>query len=215
MNLVFIGPPAAGKGTQARIISTKFGLYWIAVGEILRERAKIDDALGQKIRQYQASGRLLPKDGIVGVLSEALSRTEAKAGFILDGFPRNLEQAEIFAVMLKQLGIELSVVIKLDLDEAEIVKRIMGRIVCSSCKANYHEQYNLPKIAGVCDFCGGTKFSKRADDTLEVVKSRIAEYQQTEKMADYYADLGLLRVIRSGGNIAEVTKQIEEVIKEL
>lgn len=188
MKLILLGAPGAGKGTQAELLAAKLGIPTISTGNILREAIKNETPVGLQAKAYTDSGKLVPDEIIIGIISERLSREDCAAGFILDGVPRTIPQAEA----LQQAGIHLDYVVSIEIDDAVIEARMTGRRVCESCGASYHVAANPPKAEGICDACGG-HLVVRKDDAPETVKNRLSVYHaQTEPLKDFYAKQGNL-----------------------
>ncbi|RLF09883.1 MAG: adenylate kinase [Thermoprotei archaeon] len=208
MRLVIFGPPGAGKGTQAKMLSEKLGVPHIATGDIFREAVKAGTELGRLAKQYMDRGELVPDEVVIGIVEERLRRPDCSKGFILDGFPRTIKQAEVLDEMLQKMGVKLDAVVNLEVSEDEVVKRISLRRTCRNCGAIYHLITNPPKKEGVCDKCGGELY-QRDDDREETVRSRLRVYrQQTEPLLKFYEQRGLLKNV-------DGEKRIEEVFKEI
>jgi len=205
MRVVLMGPPGVGKGTQAVRLAATRGVVHVSTGDILRDAVGGGTALGRKVREYVEGGRLVP-DALMGSLIEdRLSRTDAGPGFILDGFPRTVEQVSILDDVLSNLGISVDHVFLLEAPEDEIVRRLSGRRVCPACKAVYHLESKPPRSAGVCDACGSALI-QRADDEEDVIRERLRVYaEQTAPVADAYRDRGVLVRVDGSGTPDEVT----------
>jgi adenylate kinase len=213
MNLILLGPPGAGKGTQAKRLEERHGLVQLATGDMLRRTVASGSPVGQRVKAIMEAGKLVPDDIIIQMIAERIAQPESARGFILDGFPRTVPQAEALDAMLAEHGQKLDHVILLEVDEAALVDRISGRFSCAKCGASYHERYNRPKIDGRCDVCGDTEFVHRADDRPEAVATRLAAYRnQTAPILPYYRARGILRSIDGMAEIDEVTREIEAVI---
>ncbi len=208
MNIILMGPPGAGKGTQAKILVEEYGLKHISTGDILREAVKKGTPLGIKAKEYMDKGELVPDDVMVGLIREVLP----KDNFILDGFPRTLPQAEALERMLKEEGIKIDAVIFFDVDDDVIVERLSGRRSCPSCGAVYHIKYNPPRNDEICDRCG-TKLVQRDDDREEVVRKRLEVYRkQTEPLINYYREKGILRVVDGTKSVEDVKREIFSIL---
>jgi adenylate kinase len=213
MNLILLGPPGAGKGTQAKRLEGEHGLVQLSTGDMLRAAVASGSALGRQAKQVMEAGQLMPDDIIIRMIAERIAQPDAKRGFVLDGFPRTEAQAEALAKMLAEHGRKLDAVIELGVDEAALIERIAGRFTCAACGAGYHDKYQRPKREGVCDKCGGTNFVRRPDDNAETLKTRLAAYRaQTAPIIPYYRSRGLLRRIDGMAAPDEVTRQIEAIL---
>jgi adenylate kinase len=210
VNLILLGPPGAGKGTQAKRIEERFGLRQLSTGDMLRaERASGSD-LGRRVQAIMDKGELVSDDVMIDLIAQHLG--EGK-GFVLDGFPRTVPQAEALDKMLASHGIKLDCVIEMTVDEAALVERISGRFSCAKCGASYHERFNRPKIEGVCDICGSRDLVHRADDNAETVRTRLAAYRaQTAPILPYYRAKGLLRQIDGMASPDKVWASIERLL---
>lgn len=210
---MFLGPPGAGKGTQAEIISKEKKLPHISSGNLLREAVETKSETGRKARDYIEKGLLVPDEIVVDIIKDRILRDDCKSGFILDGFPRTLSQAKVLDEMLKKLGNRLDLVFYFAVSEESVVLRLTGRRICSSCGANYHEKFVPSEKEGICDKCGGTLY-QRADDKLETVQERIRVYhEQTEDLIEYYKKSGILKEVVSDVNIEIITKNISDSIE--
>jgi len=199
LNLVLLGAPGSGKGTQAERIAPAFGLPHISTGEILRAAVTAGTELGSTAKRYMDAGDLLPDQVVVGIIRERLAQPDAARGFMLDGFPRTLEQAGELDDMLEQAGRAITVVLLIDVPEEELVQRLAGRRACRDCGRGYNVVFDPPKTEGVCDACGGELF-QRDDDNEETVRNRLEVYaRQTEPLIGYYRDKGVLESVYGGG----------------
>jgi adenylate kinase len=213
MNILLMGPPGAGKGTQAERIVAKFGIPHISTGDAFRLAMKEGTPLGLKAKEYVDQGLLVPDDVTNGIVRERLQQDDCRKGFLLDGYPRTPAQAEALDGMLKETGRRIDHVISLVVDRGLLLKRLTGRRICRSCGATYHILFNPPKQEGVCDKCGGELY-QRSDDTEEKVGTRLDEYlSKTEPLLRYYRDQGLLREVNGELEIDEVTAQITSILK--
>ena len=204
MRIILLGPPGAGKGTQAAGIVEKYNIPHISTGDIFRKNIKEGTDLGKRAKEYIDQGLLVPDELTVGLVTDRITQADCENGFMLDGFPRNVSQAEQLDAFLKENNIELSNVINIEVDKNILVSRAVGRRICKSCGATYHVEFNPPKIEGVCNVCQGELY-QRADDNEETVSKRIQVYlDETRPLADYYAKVGILSNINGQQSIDEV-----------
>lgn len=199
-----MGPPGAGKGTQAERLAAALGIVHIATGDLFRAAISQGTPLGQEAKKYLDAGQLVPDEVTVGMVRERLQQDDCRPGFLLDGFPRTVPQAEALGQILEALGQSLDAVLNMDVPEEKLVARLTGRRVCRQCGANYHVEYNPPQVPGVCDRCGGELY-QRSDDTEETVRRRLEVYKkQTAPLLDYYRNLGLLKEIDGDQSVEDV-----------
>ena len=214
LRIIFMGPPGGGKGTQAKILQEKYGLEQISTGDMFRAAIKNGTPLGLKVKEILASGGLVPDSLTCGIIAEKFDSMPKDKGFILDGFPRTIPQAEALDAMLKIRGMVLDFAINLDVPDSYIIDRIAGRYTCAKCNAMYNDKSNPTKVAGICDACGGTEFVHRDDDKEEVLKSRLENYRDlTAPLLPYYEQQGNLRSVDGVGSVGEVTERIETVLR--
>ena len=208
MNLIFLGAPGAGKGTQSEKIQAKFNIPAISTGDMLRRAIKDGTDLGKKAKSFIDEGKLVPDDVVIGIIRDYLSSDVCKNGFILDGFPRSIPQAEA----LDGMDVKIDCVLSIEVDDEKIVERMSGRRVCSGCGASYHVLYNSPEKEGVCDKCGASLYV-RADDAPETVKSRLETYHsQTEPLKDFYAKKGILVTVEGQTKVEDTSALVEKAL---
>lgn len=212
MNVILLGPPGAGKGTQAERLGKTYDLVQLSTGDMLREEVRGGTELGKTAKKIMDSGALVPDELIISMISGRIDRVGGK-GVILDGFPRTTAQAEALDKMLAEKGLKLDHVIQLKVDEDALVQRLSGRFACAKCSAGYHDTFSPPKIEGVCDRCGATEFSRRSDDNPETVRARLVAYrEQTAPILPYYEKKGALKAIDGMGEMDEVFGRIREIV---
>jgi adenylate kinase len=210
--VILLGPPGAGKGTQAKRLQDKYGMVQLSTGDMLRAERNSGSALGRKVQAIMDAGKLVSDDIIIGLIADRIDRAAAK-GFILDGFPRTVPQAEALDRMLRDKGLMLDRVIEITVDEPALVDRIAGRFSCAKCGASYHDSNHRPQREGVCDVCGAHEFVRRADDNPEAVKTRLEAYRrQTAPILPYYRQKGILRQVDGMADMDTVTRQIEAIL---
>lgn len=214
MRLVFMGPPGGGKGTQAKVLQEKFGWEQISTGDMFRAAIKAETPLGLQVKEILASGALVPDDLTIALIAEKFDSMPKDRGFILDGFPRTVAQAEALDNLLAERGMRLDAVIDFQVPDEYIVDRIAGRYTCAKCSAMYNDKLKPTKVQNVCDECGGSEFIRRPDDNEKVLKSRLDNYRAlTALVLPYYEEKGLLKVVDGTGNVDVVTNRIEKVLE--
>ncbi len=211
--IILMGPPGGGKGTQARILQDTFGIVQLSTGDMLRAAVKAGTEIGKTAQKIMEAGALVPDAVMVGVIAARIAEPDCVKGFILDGFPRTIPQAEALDAMLAERELSLDAVIEVRVPDAMIVERITGRYSCAKCGAGYHDTFQKPKVEGVCDVCGSTEFIRRKDDTAETVATRLQAYHdQTAPLLPYYEQRGLLKTIDGAAPIEDVTRQLVETV---
>jgi adenylate kinase len=211
--LILLGPPGAGKGTQAKRIETRFGLLTLSTGDMLRTAVREGTEVGKRAKAVMDAGKLVSDEIVVAIVDEAIGRLKPTQGFILDGVPRTTAQADAIAAILVKHGRTLDHVIEMRVDDAVLTERITGRFTCAKCGAGYHDKFKKTKVAGVCDQCGGREFTRRSDDNADTVKARLKAYHaETAPLLDYYGRRGLIRPVDGMAEIDQVTRQVEQVL---
>ena len=212
INLILLGPPGAGKGTQAKHLVETRGMVQLSTGDMLREAKTSGSAMGRRVAEVMARGDLVTDEIVIGLIEEKITGT-AGGGFIFDGFPRTLAQADALGQLLDKAGQRLDAVIAMQVDDAALVARVTGRFTCAACGAVYHDTLHPPRVAGVCDACGSTRFSRRADDTEAALKQRLMEYyKKTSPLIGYYYAKGKLAVVDGLAEMGAVSAMIEKVL---
>ncbi|MCB1521037.1 MAG: adenylate kinase [Hyphomicrobiaceae bacterium] len=213
MNLIFLGPPGAGKGTQAEMFAAARGLKQLSTGEMLRAAVKAGTEVGKRADAVMKTGGLVSDDIVIGIIADRIDEPDCQGGFILDGFPRTLAQASALDRLLDEKGKTLDAVVEIRVDDAALIERISGRYSCAKCGAGYHDLHKQPKTEGVCDQCGATEFTRRADDNAETVKKRLlAYYRETAPLIGYYYAKDHLKSVDGMAAIDDVARQIDQAL---
>lgn len=214
MNIILLGPPGAGKGTQAKKIAEHYSLPHISTGDILRENISNNTSLGVKAKSYMAKGELVPDELLITIIRDRLSKPDCSKGFLLDGYPRTVPQADALQMILTESNKKLDIVLNIDVDDEELIKRLSGRRVCASCGMSYHMVFNPPKEDEICDNCKG-KLYQREDDKPEAIRNRLIVYKkQTQPLIEYYTRKGLLRTVDGGKDIPEIFEDIKKILEK-
>lgn len=212
--LILLGPPGAGKGTQARILEEEFGLIQLSTGDMLRAAVAAGSEAGLAAKAVMEAGGLVSDDIVTAILAERMAQPDTAKGVILDGYPRTDVQADSLGQLLAAMGRSVTAAISLEVDDDAMVGRIAGRYTCAGCGEGYHDEFKQPAVAGVCDKCGGTAFKRRADDKAETVRDRLLAYHaQTAPLIAYYDTRGLLTRIDAMGPIADIRAKLAEIVK--
>jgi adenylate kinase len=213
MKLVLLGAPGAGKGTQAKRLQENFGIVQLSTGDMLRAEASSGTAIGRKAKELMDAGSLVPDELIIEMIAGRISEPDCANGFILDGFPRTVPQAEALDRMLEEKDLGLDRVIEIAVDDEAMVLRITGRYSCVTCGAGYHDEFQKPETPGVCDRCGGTRFSRRADDNADVIRRRLETYhRETAPILDYYRKQDLVTQVDGMAPIDRVTEELSRLL---
>jgi adenylate kinase len=212
MRLILLGPPGAGKGTQAKMLKEKFRIPQISTGDILRQAVKENTELGAHAKKIMDAGQLVPDDVVNGLIKERIRQADCKAGFILDGFPRNITQAEKLSETLDQMDLKIDKVIDLEVNAEEVVNRLTGRTTCPECGAMFHHLSRPPKVSGVCDSCKG-KLEQRPDDNRETIHERLKVYMEsTAPLKEFYQKKGCLKMVEAKGSVEKIFSNVCEMI---
>jgi adenylate kinase len=216
LNLILLGPPGAGKGTQAKKLTDERGLVQLSTGDMLRAEVASGSPLGIEAKKIMDAGQLVSDAIVIGMIDGRTDKPDTAKGVIFDGFPRTVAQAEALDAMLQKKGKKIDAVIELKVDDAALVERISGRFTCAKCGTGYHDKFARPKKDGICDKCGSTEFTRRADDNAETVKARLVAYnQQTAPILPYYRAKGVLHAVDGMADMSEVARQIDRVLAGL
>ena len=215
-NLILLGPPGAGKGTQAKEIAARHGLMQLSTGDMLRAAVKAGTEVGQRAKAIMDKGELVPDAIVIKIISDRIEEPDCKGGVILDGFPRTLAQAAALDKMLDGKKKSLDAVIELRVDDNQLVERIVGRFSCAKCGEGYHDRFKRPKVRGLCDVCQSTEFTRRPDDNAETVNKRLmVYYRETSPLIGYYFCKGTLETVDGMAPIAEVGRQIDTILSRI
>ncbi|MBL4690517.1 MAG: adenylate kinase [Rhodospirillales bacterium] len=213
MKLILMGPPGAGKGTQAQRLEKSCNIIQLSTGDMLRAAVASGSDVGKQAKEIMEAGGLVSDDLIIAMISSRIDQDDCQNGFILDGFPRTTPQAEALDVMLTDKGIQIDHVIEIEVDDDAMVARITGRYTCAGCGAGYHDEFQKPGTEGVCDQCGGTEFTRRADDNAETVRSRLEAYhEQTAPILSFYKEKGVVKGVDGMAAIDDVTNQLNGIV---
>ena len=216
MRLILLGPPGAGKGTQAQRIVERHGIPQLSTGDMLRAAIAAQTDIGKQAKAVMDAGKLVSDEIVIGIVAERIEQPDCAKGFILDGFPRTLVQADATDAMLKAKGLDISAVVEIVVNDEILADRIAGRYTCSQCGAGYHDTNLKPKVEGVCDRCGSTHFKRRPDDTRETVVARLQTYyKETSPLVGYYYAKGMLQTVDGMADIDEVTDAIEAILAKV
>ncbi len=215
MQLILLGPPGGGKGTQAKKLQEDMGLVQLSTGDMLRAAVASGSPIGQQAKAVMEAGRLVSDEIVIGIIAERIEQPDAKKGFVLDGFPRTIAQAEALDALLRERGRKIDAAIEVRVPDAFIVERITGRFTCAKCGTGYHDKFHRPRVEGTCDKCGAHDFVRRPDDNETAVRTRLDAYhRQTAPLLPYYEKQGILHVVDGTQSIGEVTRRLKAVVSE-
>lgn len=215
-NLILLGPPGAGKGTQARMLEEKFGLVQLSTGDLLRAAVAAGTEAGKQAKSVMEAGGLVSDEIVIAILRDRLAEPDCAAGVILDGFPRTPVQAAALDDLMATIGSGINAAISLEVDDAAMVERVAGRYTCAGCGEGYHDSFKTPATAGICDKCGGTEFKRRADDNAETVSERLAAYHaQTAPLIAFYDDKGILQRVDAMGDIDAIATELGTIVQKI
>ncbi len=213
MNILFLGPPGGGKGTQSKYLQRKYGMVQLSTGDMLRAAVESQSEVGLRAKEAMESGSLVSDDIVIAIIDERLDQPDTKQGVIFDGFPRTVGQAQALDGILLKKGLRLDHAIEIRVDDDLLVARVAGRFSCATCGASYHDTFTRPKVEGVCDNCGGTKFTRRADDTAEMVRKRLNYFHElTKPLLPYYQEKGVYSLLNGMADIAVVSQELENIL---
>ncbi len=213
MQAILLGPPGAGKGTQAKMLTERYGVPQVSTGDILRAAVAAGTPLGKEAKAYMDRGALVPDEVVIGIVRDRLGEPDCRKGYLLDGFPRTVAQAEALIRMLKKLGAPLPRVVSLEVGEEELVRRLSGRRTCQACGEPFHVEFHAPRVEGICDKCGG-RLIQREDDKEETIRHRLQVYRkQTEPLIGYYQNQGLLKTVNGLGEAGEVLARVSRALE--
>jgi adenylate kinase len=213
MHVILLGPPGAGKGTQAKMLTERYGVPQISTGDILRAAVATGTSLGREAKTYMDRGALVPDDVVIGIVRDRLAEPDCRGGYLLDGFPRTVAQAEALTRMLREVGAPLPSVVSLDVDEEEVVRRLAGRRTCQTCGEPFHVEFHPARVEGICDKCGGTLI-QREDDTEKTIRRRLQVFrEQTEPLISYYQKQGLTMRVNGLGETGEIFARISSKLE--
>jgi adenylate kinase len=212
--LILLGPPGAGKGTQARMLEERFGLVQLSTGDLLRAAVKAGTEAGRRAKAAMDAGQLVSDEIVLAILKDRMAEPDVARGVILDGFPRTAGQAEALDALLAEQGQSVGAAISIEVDDAAMVRRVSGRYTCANCGEGYHDEFKQPAEAGVCDKCGGTEFTRRADDNAETVEARLSAYHaQTAPLIAHYAEQGVLERVDGMDSIDAIAKELTAIVE--